>query len=202
MFCYLQLTDEQFTQLEQRLQHITFVVRGTTTIEVQADTELAYDDRHTILPKALRALRACRWRRDGSDSGVQIKISYFQITPALMGELSALPVFDFPVTLEFSECSWSLECNYQQLASVIPTCYSTWELHISRRLAGKHISAICRGAQARGSACERLSLVVHVEGDARPGFTPAQRSLVEACLDAEGMSEWVECVSWVFNPDY
>lgn len=183
-----------FAELAERLQHWTFVVTGPYDMQFTLQAPEGPDTQPAALQKHLHLLSTCSWRFESPDTAVIVSLpADWVLSMALMSELSGLPTLGRQGCLRFYKSIWLPDCSkYEQLASLVPTHYSTWHVGSGPGFTVEHLVALCMGAQARGEGCERLLLRVwHLLA----GFTDEQRSQVEACIDERGLGRWVQ-VEW------
>ncbi len=207
----LQWTDDSLAELTRRLRHLTFVIKDTLTVTISARNELyrrlgqsivlyktGDKPQPALLRMGLRALSACRWRYESSKPEINVSLERWELTQAVIAELSALPVFPHPAQLTFNAWAWHTRRDYRQLAGLVPTCYSTWHLHGAGSLGDWQIEDMCEGAEERGRACERLTPVVYY---GRGSLTTADRTSVETYIYKHGLSEWLKPIQWVMGCD-
>ncbi len=199
-----QVTDEQRTKLQTRLQHWTFVLRHKTYITLYAPGGGGLEPARqpAALRHMLQLLADFRWRREpgSEDEPITVQLVNWTLTPELLTELRGLPNFPFSAQLTLEDCSWlrTGQCDYEQLPAVIPRCYTMWFMYAYRGSSKKqysadHLMAICRGASARGEGSEKLRLIVtYYTGQ----LTDATRSSVERCIDVQGLGRWVGEIKW------
>ncbi len=197
-----QLDPRCFGKLHKRLQHtndLTLMMRPNTSLHIAPyNKHQVHDAQPAALRQLLRLLSGARWHLTTDQPPATAERSYgitlqkWTLTGALVRELSGLPKFEFPVTLEFDSCKWvSSEDTYQQLSSIVPACYTLWVVGKGgqRPCTPERLAAICRGAGVRDQGMGKLS----VQCERR--FLDEGRSLVHRCIDEGGLQQCVD-VEW------
>lgn len=182
-------------QLEQRLQHLTFVVHDELIVCLDwFKDQAASSEQPAALRQQLQLLRRFRWRFEPSRPRVNVTLGEFWVlSPELLAELRGLPTIHPQAKLSLYRCAWPAEPRvYEPMASLVPTSYTRWEIVSDKhQCSAQQVEAVCMDAQARGAECERLCLEVRRSG----GYSDVERSQVERCIDERGMGRWVD-VEW------
>ncbi len=161
VYACVQFTHDMLSELEQRLQHWTFVVRSESTILVDAP-QTSTEGHPAAMHAALQPLHGLRWRRESDQAELSVRFEGWSLSPEIISELvTHLPLFDFPVFLVFSDCSWPFHGQYERLARDLPVCYRSVELlqpepNTARdRFTVQNVKALCAGLALREQAAEQ-----------------------------------------------
>ncbi len=203
--CDLQWTRDTHTRLEQRLQHLTFVLTGCrSTIELTAPESKDHTIQLTSLQQSLQAFTHTRFRREPTTSTapVMLSLSGWCFNQAMFAALAALPHLPFPVVLQFSDCKWpSDDALTARVPAIVPSCYTHWELALDpdpvltgRKYGLDEVEALCAGAKQCGRKLS-LRLVYRLDW-----FCDALRSITERYVEREGLGGWAEIEWCPFQP--
>ncbi len=198
----VQLTPEMLACVEQRLEHLTFVVPARKYDQCII-TVAPYDGPNAstqpeALRELLRLLSLFRWRLECESAVLKICIEDWALTPALIHELSALPCVDGPasLTLQGKDCVSFSKCDLSSLVSTVPACYSRYIVEqgqVEGACFVRLLTQLCVGAARLSPGGKRLALSVSY---ATKLLSDAQRSQVEACMDEHDLQRWWEPITW------
>lgn len=146
-----------------------------------------------------QVLKSFKWRCESSFPPA-ITLQGWSLTPAVLHELKALPDLGFTVSLDFTDCDWSVCTDYEGLASwvsALPACYALGTVRSSDShgaCTGRHLQALCLGAAQRPSGLAKTVLSFSMASCYQ---TPsdAERSAVHRYIEEQGLGEKVE-VDW------
>ncbi len=181
-----QYTPDQMAGFKSRLGKLTLYV-GPRGFSLTAPDTCDISQEPHILRQAMKVIGSARWELVNC-SRAQFELRGWHLTPELVGELYALPVFDGPTELVVRCCVWSRGQSYEGLSAVLPASYDT--VASSGRhgdIKAEEVMSLCLGCRGRST---RLRVGVDLGDD----FKYADWLQVEAYIEREGLGRWCELV--------
>ncbi len=195
----MQWAPKRFLQLQQRLQHWTFILE---TCELTIRAPQAITQQPAALRQILQLLCSFRWRvppvRPKPELIITLKC--WTLTSAVVSELRGLPRGDFAHQLKFEHCHWVSypSVDYQHVTAVLPACYKTLNTLYKREKGPDlaFVKQLCMGAGARGAECGVLRVRVQADEEANWAWHDAimrdeARSEVYTLIEEHNLSSCV-----------